>query len=236
MWTSPSTHEDKNMIRIYVADLAAYNAGNLRGVWIDLEGMDLNEVQAEIDKMLKKSSGEEWAIHDYEGFDGFKVSEYHDLEELVTLANLDDNDRLKLTILLDDLGYKFSDALDGLEDLIVYGEFDSDEDFAMEWVDGIGGLEEALGERIEYYFDYDSFGRDLRLEGYDTDPDTGEEIEELTEMSDRELGEEYVESIGGVKDLGKDTQENYFDWESFARDLMMDMAERNGIYYDPGSV
>ena len=55
---------------IYVADLAAYNAGKLRGEWIDAN-QDVDNIRAEIEKMLSSSPelfAEEYAIHDYEQF------------------------------------------------------------------------------------------------------------------------------------------------------------------------
>lgn len=51
--------------RIYVACLAAYNAGRLHGRWIDADkGQD--QIWAEVRQMLKESPesrAEEWAIH-----------------------------------------------------------------------------------------------------------------------------------------------------------------------------
>lgn len=41
-------------IRIYVADLAAYNSGKLHGVWIDAT-IELDEIQGCIQAMLKES-------------------------------------------------------------------------------------------------------------------------------------------------------------------------------------
>jgi antirestriction protein len=43
------------MPSIYVASLADYNAGNLHGEWIDLDGKTEDEVQAEIDAILRSS-------------------------------------------------------------------------------------------------------------------------------------------------------------------------------------
>jgi antirestriction protein len=40
--------------KIYVADLAAYNAGKLRGVWIDAD-QDAETIQEEINRMLRQS-------------------------------------------------------------------------------------------------------------------------------------------------------------------------------------
>ncbi|HBO1348742.1 TPA: antirestriction protein ArdA, partial [Pseudomonas aeruginosa] len=41
-------------IRIYVADLAAYNAGHLHGVWIDAT-LGLDDIQAQVSAMLAAS-------------------------------------------------------------------------------------------------------------------------------------------------------------------------------------
>lgn len=46
---------ERDACRIYVADLAAYNAGRLHGVWIDLEGKEESDVWQEINDMLAKS-------------------------------------------------------------------------------------------------------------------------------------------------------------------------------------
>jgi antirestriction protein len=75
--------------QIYVACLAAYNNGKLHGVWIEFyEGIEADDVQAEIDAMLKSSpepDAEEWDIHDSESFADFKS---HDLEKLCQVAEL----------------------------------------------------------------------------------------------------------------------------------------------------
>lgn len=41
--------------RIYVADLAAYNSGRLRGEWIDVAGKDRDDINREISAMLANS-------------------------------------------------------------------------------------------------------------------------------------------------------------------------------------
>ena len=43
------------MSRIYVACLASYNNGVLHGRWIDLAGLDVDDVQGEIAEMLRES-------------------------------------------------------------------------------------------------------------------------------------------------------------------------------------
>jgi antirestriction protein len=75
--------------QIYVACLAAYNNGKLHGTWIEFyQGIEADDVQAEIDAMLKASpepDAEEWDIHDSESFAGFKS---HSLEKLCQVAEL----------------------------------------------------------------------------------------------------------------------------------------------------
>ncbi|VXB75917.1 hypothetical protein PSEUDO8BK_40002 [Pseudomonas sp. 8BK] len=75
-------------IRIYVADLAAYNAGYLHGVWIDAT-LDLEDIQAQVDIMIAASpvkGAEEYAIHDFEGFDAYGLGEYDGLEHAHDIA------------------------------------------------------------------------------------------------------------------------------------------------------
>jgi antirestriction protein len=91
--TEVLTRESKDMSetpKIYVACLAAYNAGKLHGVWIDAtQGEDV--VEAEIEAMLQASpvpGAEEFAIHDFEGFYGLSIDENESIEAVVTIAAL----------------------------------------------------------------------------------------------------------------------------------------------------
>lgn len=76
---------------IYVACLSAYNSGYLHGLWIDAT-KQADEIQDDINFMLSHSpvvhleACEEWAIHDFEGFDSFNLREYEDLETVSAIA------------------------------------------------------------------------------------------------------------------------------------------------------
>jgi antirestriction protein len=77
-------------IRIYLADLAAYNAGHLHGVWVEAT-QPLHEIQTQIESMLRASpvpGAEEYAIHDHEGFDGYRPGEYESLQAIHEIACL----------------------------------------------------------------------------------------------------------------------------------------------------
>jgi antirestriction protein len=76
--------------RIYVACLAAYNSGRLHGAWIDAAS-DVWEIWADVQAMLAASpeaDAEEFAIHDYEGFEGVRIGEFESLKLLRRLRLL----------------------------------------------------------------------------------------------------------------------------------------------------
>ena len=155
--------------RIYVACLAAYNNGILHGKWIDVcEGYD--HVIDSIKDMLKSSplaeECEEWAIHDFEGFGDFRVSECFNIEVVCALAELMKEYRDRFSVkaiswLVNDYGIE--DAKERMDDDFL-GEFDRPIDLAYHCVEEFGVLD-GTSETVARYFDYESFGRDLELNG-----------------------------------------------------------------------
>lgn len=94
---------DTNIPRIYVACLSAFNFGVLHGLWIDAT-QEPKEIEDDIKWMLswspdinnsvcfqEVSQKDEWAIHDYENFEGFEIDEYERLEYVSKLAQVLDN-------------------------------------------------------------------------------------------------------------------------------------------------
>lgn len=76
--------ENKSEPKIYVACLAAYNNGILHGEWIDAN-QEADAIRDDIAAMLKASpitDAEEWAIHDYEDFEGVRIEEYSGIDEV----------------------------------------------------------------------------------------------------------------------------------------------------------
>ena len=49
--------------------------------------------------------------------------------------------------------------------------------------------------------------------------------------NDSDLAYDYVEQMGGISELGDNTIETYFDYDSFGRDLAMDFSEYDGYYF-----
>lgn len=75
-------------IRIYVANLRAYNDGELKGEWFTLPIDDIEEVyEAIFDKDELDEKGNplhDWAIHDYES--PFHIDEHASIEKLSNVA------------------------------------------------------------------------------------------------------------------------------------------------------
>src|SRR5881394_2548463 len=80
--------------RVYLADLAAYTAGQLRGEWVDLDGdfdenrERLREAAARVLAQSPVRGAEDIAIHDFEGFGELRLGEYDDLETVARIAAL----------------------------------------------------------------------------------------------------------------------------------------------------
>jgi antirestriction protein len=149
---------------IYVACLAAYNAGTLHGKWIAAT-QDTDSLHREVQAILKQSPeplAEEWAIHDYEGFGNIRLGEYESLSEVSRLA-----------LLVEEYGEPFAayaahvDTESATEEsfLDAYrGHCDSELAYAQDLFDELYAHE--LPENLRYYIDYEAFSRDLFLDGY----------------------------------------------------------------------
>ncbi len=148
-------------IRIYVADLAAYNAGKLHGAWIDATD-ELEDIGQQVQTMLAQSpepGAEEYAIHDYEGFAGYPLSEYEGLEAAHAVACFIEE--------YPDFGGELLNHFGDLED----ARRAADEDYCgcyRSLADCARELTEeatAIPENLAYYIDYEAMGRDMALNG-----------------------------------------------------------------------
>jgi len=232
--------------KIYVADLAEYNNGRLVGKWLDLSdyssGAEVMEaIQEMLDEQTKKDKygdvHEEYAIHDFEGFPRSFYSEYmgeSDFDALYEMMKVADSSNLPLEVLMEavsDLGYeddpeRVAEAYYSSVPASMGNEW---RDFAYDYIDSIGNITEAVS-KPEYYFDFESFGSDVRMDY------TDEELEEMgyNDLSDEELGEQMADEMGGVKYLGEELIERYFDYDKFGRELEYDFISvrgKDGDYY-----
>jgi len=147
--------------RIYVACLAAYNGGHLHGRWI--EASEPEEVREEVRAMLAASpepDAEEYAIHDYEGFEGCRISEWASFDLVCELADFVEQHGRLGAKLYGHFGESLDEARASLDHYA--GEYCSLADFAEEFTrETRTGIPKAL----EYYIDWTAMGRDLELNG-----------------------------------------------------------------------
>ena len=150
-------------IQIYVADLAAYNNGYLHGVWIDAT-LELDEMQEQVSQMLKATpldeEAEEYAIHDYEGFGAYKVSEYEGLESVHEVACFLEEHGEVAGDVLAHFSDNLEDARKALEENY-NGCYNSLADYAEELTTETS----EVPEHIAFYIDYEKMGRDMELGG-----------------------------------------------------------------------
>lgn len=146
-------------IRIYVACLASYNNGILHGQWIDAnQGED--HIRDCIKAMLADSpieGAEEYAIHDYEGFEGVYLSEYAGITQVAELAEfIEEHGAIagKLIAYFGDL----DEAREALEERYC-GAYESVADFAQE----ITEQTTEIPTNLQYYIDWERMGRDLAI-------------------------------------------------------------------------
>lgn len=153
--------------KIYVADLEAYNNGQLVGEWVDLSEFDSgDEVMERISELLEKfGDKEEYAIHDYENFDSSLYSEYmgeNEFDQIIQSYKVSEQFDIPAEVVQSIMtDYSPDDILEWIEDRYE-GEFDSDTDLAYNYVENVGGIENVSNP--EYYFDYEKFGRDLAMD------------------------------------------------------------------------
>jgi len=146
-------------IKIYVACLASYNNGILHGAWIDAtQGED--GIWTDVKAMLKSSpqeDAEEWAIHDYEGFEGVNISEYEGFESVAEIAAFIAEHGVLGGKVLEYYG-DLESAKTALEDHYA-GEYKTVADFAEDITQETSDIPESL----RFYIDYDHMARDLEI-------------------------------------------------------------------------
>lgn len=233
--------------KIYVGTYAKYNDGSIDGKWVDLS--EYNTYEEFVDaccELHKDEKDPEFMVQDYENF---PEKWYHE----GGLPTEEEFNKINEYYMMDDdrkgayeafVNYTGLDSMDDFEEAYE-GKFDSAEDFAYNMVENLGW--DGIGsDNLEMYFDYDSFGRDLMYDFHIGDPDNtdsegepedpdhyydNEGYDQGEYESDRQVAEDYVDSLGGVDRLGSNAQ-NYFDYAAFGRDLFInDYFEEDGYVF-----
>lgn len=155
-------------MKIFLTNLGKYNEGELVGEWVELP-VSQEELSKVFERIGINEDYEEYFITDYE-CDFYKIGEYDDLDELNEIAeqieelNEEESDIVKS--LISELGYTLEEAIEKASsgDYRIYYDCDDMEDVAYQVVEECGYLENVPDD-VARYFDYESFGRDLGIEG-----------------------------------------------------------------------
>lgn len=139
------------MIKIYIADLQAYNNGELKGEWITLP-----MCSGELEDFLSEFPSD-YAIHDYES--PFQINEYTDLYALNEMLEMMEVNKFSLDLLqfVDDLfmDMDLHELREELEEIQVHHYYNPTErytptteqlraDWAMDYLKETGQYDESL--------------------------------------------------------------------------------------------
>ena len=147
--------------RIYAACLAAYNHGIVHGAWIRVTTP--HDIMNQVHAMLAASPiplAEEWAIHDYEGFEGAHLSEYASFDTFCQIAGFMAEHGDLGAQLYNHFGGDLSDARTALEHYA--GCFTSAADFAENLHAEMGT---DIPDSLQSYIDWQEVARDMALNG-----------------------------------------------------------------------
>ena len=155
-------------MKIYLTNLGKYNEGELVGEWVELPVSD-EELKKVLERIGINEEYEEYFITDYE-CDFYHINEYDSVKKLNEIAEklneLDEEEREVAETLISDLGFSVDEAIETVEngDYRIYYDCTGMDDVAYKVVDECGYLNN-VPENVARYFDYESFGSDLSLEG-----------------------------------------------------------------------
>lgn len=156
------------MMNIYLTNLGKYNEGELIGEWVELP-VSQEELQKVFERIGINEEYEEYFITDYE-CDFYEVGEYESLDTLNEIAErieeLGEEESEVVKVLMSELGYTLDEAIDKVNsgNYRIYSDCDDMTDIAYRVVEECEYLNN-VPDNVARYFDYESFGRDLGIEG-----------------------------------------------------------------------
>lgn len=148
--------------RVYVGTYRKYNEGSIKGAWLDLDDYsDKDEFLEACHELHKDEEDPELMFQDYEGFPSEYYSESSIDPKLWDWLELDDDDRELLAVYLEHANQDgtIEEARDNFA-----GKYDSESDWAENFLDDTGALNE-VPENLRSYIDFESYARDARLGG-----------------------------------------------------------------------
>ncbi len=165
------TSIDITEARVYVGTYHKYNEGSIEGKWLDISDFDTREEFYNACRELHSDEEDpEFMFQDYENIPESLIDESwlssNLFEVMQALSDMDDEKREPFLIWCDNFHQDLSkqdvdDLIDSFENDYM-GEYETEEDFARELV----SLRNDLSEFALQHFDYESYARDLFIDGY----------------------------------------------------------------------
>lgn len=161
----------RERIAIYLTNLGRYNEGCLMGEWVKLP-IPKDKLQEVLDRIGINEQYEEYFISDYETlFANLHISEYSSIQDLNELAEkideLADSDYEKLGAVLECESCmsiaEILEIIDELDSFDLLTEVDNDEALG-EYYAEVCCIFHGISDSISRYFDFEAYGRDIRLE------------------------------------------------------------------------
>lgn len=156
------------MINIFITNLGKYNEGELIGEWVMLP-ISEEELKKVCERIGINEDYEEYFITDYE-CDFMKIGEYESISSLNEIAEkiseLDEDEYEVAKALISECSYTIDEAIEKVNngDYIIYYDCNDITDVVYQVVEECGYLNN-VPDTVARYFDYESFGRDLGIEG-----------------------------------------------------------------------
>jgi len=148
--------------RLYVGTYAKYNSGSIAGAWLNLEDYADRDSFLEAAHVLHQDEADpELMFQDYEGFPRAFYSESSVPDALFDWIALDESDRELLAVYQE--GIDEDATIDRARDAYA-GTFDSESDWAADYLDSTGAMAECP-EHLRNYIDYEAYARDARVGG-----------------------------------------------------------------------
>ena len=164
----------ENDICVYVANFAAYNSGKAAGQWLQLP-CDTQDIQETLVNIGCRSNNGEY-LHDYALFDyhdltglhlGDICGQYASIAKINEFAELWYDDNLDRDKLVEIANTKILNILDLIElaenlDEYIYIPVSNQTELGEYFVNELGTFHD-YPEEVLQYFDYEAYGRDMKI-------------------------------------------------------------------------
>ena len=148
--------------KVYLNTWKNYNDGFLGYGWMNAETA-IDFINEDPDR-----AGGEWFIADIDNYldIDFRNLEYRNvmetLETIQELENMDEWERKEIIAIMEYSNCDIQEAIDSMDNYIIYSDIESYFDSMDELVDLSG-----MPENLRYYFDYDAYHRDCMVDVYE---------------------------------------------------------------------